>query len=125
MYDEDAMDEMEDDNLTSFSLRQFCHRAKDLLSHDQTGFVRFVLTGQDTDGRQACVDPVHNRVTPDDSLRILRDYDSLLGIHTEIIINYPIGVSPVSKLDDTLSKNIHISYEFTTNRVSFSISCSS
>jgi hypothetical protein len=106
------------DNRKSMSLHQFCQRAKALLSHDQADFVRFVLTGQDDDGVQACIDPVYNRVTPDDSLEIIRDYDSVLGISSQIQVNAAITVNPIAKLDDTLSRNIHIRYEFQSVNVS-------
>lgn len=118
--DEDflARDETEDDRRISMTLCQFCRRAKDLLSLSQTSFVRFVLTGEDTDGSQACIDPVFNHVTPNHQLHINRDYDSLLGFCSDILVDTNITVYPVLKLDDTLSRNIHISYEFTVANVS-------
>jgi hypothetical protein len=106
------------DNRKSMSLFGFCQRAKALLSLDQGDFVRFVLTGQDTDGRQACIDPVYNRVTQDDSLEIIRDYDSLLGISHHIRVNAAITINPIAKLEDTLSRNIHILFEFESANVS-------
>ena len=122
--DETQDDPAVDDNRISMSLRQFCRRAKYLLSLDQTGFVNFVLTGQDTDGSQACIDPVFNRVTEDYRLHINRDYDSLLGICDDILINTNLTVYPVSKLNDTLSQNIHLRYDFTTANVSCLVICS-
>ena len=111
-----------DDNRT-MSLRQFCRRAKDLLSLDQTGFVSFVLTGRDTDGSQVCIDPVLNRVSETYPLHINRDYDSLLGFCDDILIKTNLTVYPVSKLDDTLSRNIHLRYDFNTANVSCLVVC--
>ena len=113
-----------DDNVNSLSLHEFCRRAKDLLSLDQTDFVRFVLTGLDTDDRQASIDPVFNRVTPGDSLDMMRDYDSVLGFSSQIRVNSSITVFPIAKPEDTLSRSIHIRYEFSPANVSFLNLCS-
>jgi len=117
-------DEEHDDNRISMKLRQFCHQAKDLLSRDQTAFVSFVLTGKDADGSQACVDPIFNRLSSNHRLRTYRDYDSVLGIHSDILVNANITVYPISRRDDTLSHSIHIRHEFTRAGVSFLIVCS-
>ena len=99
---------------------QFCQRAKDLLASNQSDFVQFVLTGQDPDGTQACIDPIFNRVTPDSHLVAIRDYDSFLGISSRILlVDTNLVVYPVSNHEDTLSSNIHIRYEFTTTNVRF------
>jgi hypothetical protein len=119
--DREMNGEPQHDDRISMSLHQFCRRAKDLLSLDQTAFVCFLLTGQDTDGSQACIDPIINRVTRHSRLHINRDYDSLLGISSDILINTYATIYPISKLQDTLSRNIHIRYEFTTANVSFVI----
>src|SRR5258708_4081021 len=66
------------DNRRSLSVLGFCQRAKDLLVSNQADFVRFVLAGQDPDGTQACIDPVFNRVAPDDQLVAIRDYEVFL-----------------------------------------------
>lgn len=107
------------DNRRSLSVQEFCQRAKDLLASNQAEFVQFVLTGQDTDGTQACIDPVFNRVVPDDHVVAVRDYDSLLGISSRILVDTHIVVYPVSNQEDTLSSNLHIKYEFTTANVGF------
>ena len=76
---------MADDRI-SMSVLEFWQRAKDLLASDQADFVQFVLTGQDPDGTQACIDPIFNRVAPDSQLVAIRDYDSLLGISSRILL---------------------------------------
>jgi hypothetical protein len=107
------------DNIRSTTLRQFCRRAKDLLSLDSTDFVRYVLTGKDTDGRQACIDPIRNRVTHEDSLNFIRDYDSLLGFSGHVRLETSLDVYPVPKNEDTLSHTIHIRHRFTVANVGF------
>ena len=108
------------DNRRSISVLQFCQRAKDLLASNQADFVQFVLTGQDPDGSQACIDPIFNRVAPDSHPVAIRDYDSLLGISSQILlVDTNLVVHPISNHEDTLSKNIHIRYEFTTANVRF------
>ena len=92
------------------SVLKFCQRAKDLLASNQlpsTLRIKFARTGQNSDGTQACIDPVFNRVAPDHRLVAIRDYDSLLGISSRI-------VHPVSEQEDTFSSNIHMKYLFTT-----------
>ena len=107
------------DNRISLSVLEFCQRAKDLLASNQADFVQFVLAGQDLDGTQACIDPVLNRVTPDEHIAVVRDYDSLLGISSRILVDTNLVVFPVPKREDTLSNNLHIKYEFTTADVKF------
>jgi len=102
MYD---VNETPDDYRPSLSLNQFCRRAKELLNSDQTDFVQFVLTGRDSDGTQAYVDPILNFVGPENRLDVKRDYDSLLGICSDIKFKGPITVYPISKFDDTLSRS--------------------
>lgn len=111
----------DDDNRTSMSVLEFCQRAKELLRFNQEDFVRFVLTGQDIDDTQACIDPIRNRVTEDqfDRLHLTRDYDSLLGISKHIHVQRHLTMCCVAKREDTLSTNIHIKYDFVTAGVCF------
>jgi len=59
-------------------------------------FIRFVLTGEyrnDTgQRRQAFIDAFQSRVTRDHKLRISRDYDSLLGITQDFLVDASISV---------------------------------
>lgn len=103
---------------TSKSLLEFCERAKHLLAVDQGDFVRYVLTKQDSDDTQTRIDPIVNRVSPDDVLTGFRDYDSLLGISRHIEVNEPLTVYAVGK-QDTLAQNLHIEHQFTTATVGF------
>jgi hypothetical protein len=116
-----AMDgpQPEHDNIRSTTLRDFCRRAKDLLNLDSTAFVRYVLTGKDTDGSQACIDPILNRITHEDSLNFIRDYDSLLGFSSHVRLKTSLDVYPVPKNEDTLSRNIHIRHRFAIANVGF------
>jgi len=100
------------------TLREFCRRAKDLLSVDQTQFARFVLTGKDTDGSQLFIDPILNRITPEASLNFIRDYNSLLGFSSQVRITTSLTVYPVPKNQDTLCHTIHIKHRFSTANVS-------
>jgi hypothetical protein len=109
------------DNTNSMTLRQFCRRAKDLLNLDETDFVRFVLTGKDIDGSQSCIDPILNRVTREDPLDFIRDYDSLLGFSSQVRIKKSLTVYPVPKNEDTLSHTIHIRHKFRTVNVGFTV----
>ena len=120
------MDSDEGDNRISMSVLEFCQRAKDLLQNDQADFVRFTLTGQDTDGTQACIDPIRNRLAAHEyeRLKCTRDYDSLLGISESIHVNTHLTLYPIARRNDTLSENIHLTYEFTTANVCFLSLCS-
>jgi hypothetical protein len=104
----------------SMTLRQFCRRAKDLLNSNQTDFIRFVLTGKDTDGSQLFMDPILNRITSESSLNFIRDYDSLLGFSSKVRITTSLTIYPVPKNEDTLSHSIHIRHRFSTDEVSLS-----
>jgi len=113
------------DDITNLSVLQFCDYAKQLLSIDQGDFVRFVLLGRN-DGLQAYIDAIRNRLEDQEDIRVGRDYDSLLGISKHILVERYLTVYPVARKEDTLTHNIHIQYEFTTNDVCLlSFYCSS
>jgi hypothetical protein len=106
-------------DIVNMSLLEFCNRAKGLLNASQSDFVQFVLTGR-RGGRQAYVDPILNRLTDDEELNVIRDYDSLLGIDRHLCVQRYITVYPVARKEDTLTRNLHIQYEFHTSRVRIS-----
>ena len=99
-------------------MQLFCRAARTLLDTDRPeDFVKFVLNGYDGDD-PVFVNPLLNRVRPDERLRALRDYDSLLGIDRNINIEVPLTIFTLARKDDTLSKNIHLSYTFSGPTVS-------
>ena len=110
---------MDDEPLVmNMSVLEFCKRAKGILkAKDDSGFVKFVLTGQHG-GHQAVVDPILHKMTDYEGLYILRDYDSLLGIHQDICVKGHLTVYPLARREDTLATNIHLKHSFNSSRVS-------
>ncbi|RXW21035.1 hypothetical protein EST38_g4823 [Candolleomyces aberdarensis] len=103
----------------SLTLEEFCTAAHELHDADRLeDFVHYVLTGI-CEGRQASIDVILNRIEDDEvqTLGITRDYDSVLGIDKHIrVIGKDITIWPVAKFEDTLKKNIHLSYSFKNAR---------
>jgi len=118
----------------TFSVFDFCRKAKSLLQQDQAQFVQFVLSGQydeyveatdpiditlaDDQGLilrrcQAVIDPILDALRDDEDITVSRDYDSILGIHDDIIVSSDLTVYPVAKREDTLTKNVHLKHHFT------------
>ena len=83
-------------------------------------FVNFTLTGQHQPrGHQAVVDPTRGTsVGWEDDIFTTRDFDSLLGIAKEILVDSNIFVYPVSNSSDTLSTSIHLKYAIERGNVS-------
>ncbi|TFK60184.1 hypothetical protein BDN72DRAFT_905193 [Pluteus cervinus] len=115
---------MDDDLLPRTELQSIsdnCYRAQHLLDSQEEGdkFVNFVLAGRD--GRtQAVVDPLMNRARDEDSFTVTRDYDSVLGFYTNIVVrDTRLMMYPVAHRDDTLSKNVHLEYRFTRSTGTF------
>ena len=104
----------------TFSVGRFCSTAADLLqSDDAAPFVRFVLNGQ-YNGYQAVLDPILDRVRPSETptLQLRRDYDSVLGISDNICVrSNEIYVYPLPRFEESLTKDVHIKYEFDNNSV--------
>jgi len=107
----------------TYSVSGFCQAAAALLnSPDPADFVRFVLTGI-YDGYQAVVDPILSRVRPTETstLQLRRDYDSILGISKNICVrSTELTIYPLAKYQDSLTKNVHIVYEFENDLVCIS-----
>lgn len=94
------------------SLHAFCHYGKSLLELDQSAeFVRFIISGEHPDG-QVVVVPELDRLHEDEQITIHRDFDSVLGVSEDILVDADLAVNPVSRKEDALSKNIHVSYHF-------------
>ncbi|KAF8525885.1 hypothetical protein BU17DRAFT_83390 [Hysterangium stoloniferum] len=74
-------------------------------------FIKFILTGEDTmSGELAVVDPIGNPLTLDHGIIANCDYDSLIGITQNIIVQSSITVYPVSNPMESLSTSIHLKY---------------
>ena len=73
----------------------------------------FALTGRHPDRKtQAVINPLTNRMPNRASPTVRRDYDSLIGFTDDIPIISPLNVYPVSRVEDTLTSNIHIKVPF-------------
>lgn len=81
-------------------------------------FIRFVLTGEIPGEHQAVIDPIHNALEDDYPLSQARDYDSLLGITQDIVVDCAISVYPVPNPVDTLTTSIHATYDIVRGNVS-------
>jgi len=104
--------------LYSMSIETFCRTAKYLLSQqDQVAFVHFCLNGMYKDG-QVYLDANENAISDKVAIGLSRDYDSLLGIDSEIVVQRELTMYPVSRKEDTLSTNIHLIYHFECATVS-------
>ncbi|RXW12648.1 hypothetical protein EST38_g13205 [Candolleomyces aberdarensis] len=100
----------------TLTLEEFCDVAHELHESNRTeDFVNFVLTGIWLK-RQTNVDVYRNRIEDEDveTLRISRDYDSVLGIDQHIQIrDQDVTIWPIAKHEDTLKRSIHLTYSFT------------
>jgi len=106
----------ENPRVIHLSLPEYCVLAKRLLELDQRDFVELVLAGTYL-GSQASVNALSDGI-PGEPFSALRDYDSLLGIDANILVSRnTLMTYPVAKLEDTLSRNIHISSHFTSSSV--------
>lgn len=113
---------MDDLDKKSYSLAQFCETAKTLLeSDDPASFVRFVLCGR-YQNHQAVIDAIQNRLDDHHIITGLRDFDSLLGIHRDIVVRTGLTLYPLARKEDTLRTNIHLQYSFIIPGVSYYVS---
>ena len=92
-----------------------CAAQRDI-SHES--FVRLVLEGRHR-GRQVVVDPLRGNMAQGEDLVVLRDYDSLLGIHEDLVVDGDLTLHPIARFQDTLLKDVHLSHQFNTATVSF------
>ena len=102
------------DTYQEFGIKAFCHRAKILLNEKKyKEFIQFVLCGIDnhTQG-QVMVNAFQNCIEDDESLEVMRDYDSVLGIDPDIKVLSDIDIFPLARHADTLTSNVHLSYRF-------------
>jgi hypothetical protein len=103
-------------DVVSLTLDEFVSRAQELCGLDKAAFSKFVLTGI-YDNTQHQVDPIKDTLEDDQGVQALRDFDSVLGIHKDVCVSSFLAMYPVSKRSDTLSRNIHIKYSFSNQRV--------
>lgn len=120
-----------------YSLQSFVDLMKSLVDDGETqDFIRLVLAGQH-DGKQVVVDALRNRiynapvdgsdddddnVPPDYAYTKSRDYDSFLGISPDICVeDRSIIFNIIPKFEDTLSKDLGITYEIERNEVRHSL----
>lgn len=114
-YDDE---ELSDGGVISLSLTEFVTRAKWLAEHQDAPdvFCKFVLNGVHED-QQYQVDPIKDAIGRNDAVYVYRDYDSVLGLGKHIYLNCDVTLHPVSKIEDTLQRNIHIKRSFTNLHV--------
>jgi len=109
--------------IVSHTLEEFIIRATALWQENDTTdlFTRFVLTGEfvDDDGmrKQAFVDVLQNTVDDDHPLSIKRDYDSVLGIASKILVDAPISVYAVPHPTFALKTSIHLTHPISYHEV--------
>lgn len=113
----DGETEFVEPEVRSHTLQEFVSRAKALYQAGALDdFARFVLTGKHGGGQHQ-VDAIKDALQDGHEISVLRDYDSLLGIHEHICIQTYLTVYPVSKFEDTLRRNIHVKYSFSNATV--------
>jgi hypothetical protein len=92
----------------TYSIPDFVDQAGRLsFEDDKSDFAQFVLTGRLGD-HQALLDPLRNIIPDDQNLTLKRDYDSLIGLSTEIVVTSELYVYPVAKRENTLTENVHL-----------------
>jgi hypothetical protein len=98
-------------DLKEYTLSQFVRQAKALQStaaEDPTSWLKFVLTGEVTNDHQVTIDILQNRIDEQVGIEVLRDYDSLLGLVDNILVEGPISIYPLSPPHETLTSSVHL-----------------
>jgi len=118
-----SSDESDDDEVptVSFTLGQFVAHALSLSCNDNK-YLPFVLTGRflDDDGRpaQAFIDSIRDMVDDDHPLSIIRDYDSLLGLANDFLVDGTITMFTVPHPTLALTTSIHLKRDIRRGQVS-------
>ncbi|KAF8958753.1 hypothetical protein BDZ97DRAFT_1667945 [Flammula alnicola] len=96
--------------ITEFSLGEFCRQARDYVwpVPDKHTFIKFVLNGL-FDGRQVVLNPLLDRPEAP-NLKLVRDYDSLLGIDRHVRVHGELTLNVLGKVEDVLRTNIHLKH---------------
>ena len=92
-----------------------------------TELVRFTLTGEvpgnseddDVHPHQATIDPVRNVIRPEHGISAFRDYDSVIGITSTIVVRTSISVYPIPDPKEVLSTSIHFKYPLRRGEVCY------
>jgi hypothetical protein len=105
-----------------YTLRQFVQKADELKDEDEDLFLHFVVTGQgivENPAHQVVIDPIRDSsIRDDDEILMSRDYDSVLGITHNILVDSDVSIYPVSNPSDTLTTSIHMKYPLVRGDVS-------
>lgn len=74
--------------------------------------INFMLCGQHTENEhQAVIDPLREAdLLPEDSILTTRDYDSVIGIANNILVQSEIYIFPLGDPFHTLTTSIHMRY---------------
>lgn len=97
----------------SYSLRDFVATAKGFSALDTPELELFTVNGVVDDDHYIVINPLLNAITGPHRMTASRDYDSLIGIHDDIIIDANLFVYPVPRFDDALTENVYVSYPVT------------
>jgi hypothetical protein len=105
--------------LQVYSVGDFVQTAEDIWETDgYAAFNRFVLTGEVHNNHQAVIDPVRNVLEEDAVVWGNHDYDSLIGLCDDIVVDSSISVYPVPKPAEVLSTSVHLTYRIQRGDVS-------
>jgi hypothetical protein len=105
------------------SLRAFVTTAQELYLREGASydFVRFVLAGRIPigDGQARVFVNARQGVTapPPDKCQLQSDVDSAIGISYDLPFKVPLAVFPVAPFRDTLTNDIHVSYDVNLRKI--------
>jgi hypothetical protein len=105
------------------SLREYVLCAKSLEEEgDPNALMNLTLTGEIVDGfgdkHQVLVDPIRNVMPTDHPTVVSRDYDSVIGITSHIVVGSSISLYPIPDPSGVLSTSLHLKYSFQGKQVS-------
>ena len=107
-----------------YLISEFNERAGHLFHRtpDRRDFIRFVLTGEVPDNHQAVVNPLLNHLEPGHPISISRDYDSIIGITEDIVVDCAVNIYPIGHPSDAITSHINLNCIATDTEVSTPIS---
>ncbi len=118
----------------TLSINQFTETAQTLASsEDGSKFVPFVLAGRLLDDedifedveKRVFVNPIVDaECPPGRELKFSRDYDSVIGVSSDLPYLSPLAVFPVPPFKDTLKRTNHVNQRITRHDVSSCLSLS-
>lgn len=95
----------------SYSLNEYIQTAKRLEHEDSLYFQQFLLTGENIPEHcQAFIDPTRNEVGDEGCLSIGRDYDSLIGIANDILVDTSISIHPAPNSEKVFKSGFYLNY---------------